>query len=256
MKILITGASDGIAKKTALELLKKNYFVYLTCHTEEQTNRLKAELKNIKNVEVLKIDITNQNDIQKVLELNIDILYNHAGIGQGGSILEANMNDVRKNFEVNVFASFTLLQIILKQMIAKDNGRIIVMSSLTALAPLPFVGIYSATKASISTIVTMLQLELKLITKNIHIVLIEPGMYQTGFNQVFLDNKYNNGPYFKKYKNLIYKYEHLFFNIGEKKKLNSIVNKIIKAIETKKPKRVYRAPFSQALFSKIISFFK
>lgn len=135
MKILITGAASGIAKQVACKLAKKKYFVYLSCHTKKQADKVSEELKHIKNIKVLQIDITNNKDRQKTLDLTVDILYNHAGIGQGGSILEADMDKVRENFQVNVFSSFQLLQDILKQMIKKDYGKIIVMSSLTALIP-------------------------------------------------------------------------------------------------------------------------
>lgn len=81
-------------------------------------------------------------------------------------------------------------------------------------------------------------------------------MYHTGFNQVFLENKYNDGKYFNSCKNKIYKYEHLFFKLGEKKKLDSIVNKIVKAIESNNPKKVYRTPLSQAIGAKIFNAFK
>lgn len=256
LKILITGATSGIAYQTAKTLAQRGHFVYATSHTDKQTELLKEKLNGIENITVMKLDITKEIDRKKALDLDIDVLYNHAGIGQGGSILEADMNEVRNNFEVNVFSSFQLLQDVLKQMIKKNKGRIVVMSSLTALTPLPFVSIYSATKASISTITRMLQIELKLITNNIKVVLIEPGMYHTGFNQVFLENKYDDGEYFQKTKYKIYRVERIFFKIGEKKELDSIVDKIIKAIEEPNPKNVYRAPLFQAIGARIINIFK
>ena len=60
------------------------------------------------------------------------------------------------------------------------------MSSLIGLMPLKFLGVYSATKASIIHLTTTLKEELKLLDTNIKVVLIEPGMYHTGFNQVML----------------------------------------------------------------------
>ena len=74
-------------------------------------------------------------------------------------------------------------------MIDKDKGRIIVMSSMAANMPLPFMGIYSATKAAISNLTKSLQKELFFIGTNAKVILIDPGLYHTGFNQVFLDNK-------------------------------------------------------------------
>lgn len=256
MKILITGAAGGIGYLTALTLAKRNHFVYLTCHTLSQEKNLKEKLKGYKNIKVMKVDITDDKDVKKVLNLNIDILISNAAIGQGGSIIEADMKKFRENFEVNVFSNFYLIKEVLKQMIEKDRGRIIIMSSLISKLPLPFVGIYSATKASISNLTKALQKELIFISDNIDIVLIEPGLYHTGFNNVFLDNKYNNGKYFNHIKKELYTVEHFFINLLEKKKLDSIVIKIVKAVEKIKPKKVYRAPIFQSLFSKIYSIFK
>lgn len=256
MKILITGAASGIAYLTALTLAERGHDVYLSCHTDEQVLNVKKKVKDYKNIHVLKIDITNKDDRKKVLDLDVDVLYNHAAVGLGGSILEANMDDIRNSFEVNVFSSFQLLQDVLKQMIAKDKGKIVIMSSLTAIMPLRFGSIYSATKASISVIASCLKKELKTIKSNVDIVLIEPGMYHTGFNSCLMNSKYNDGKYFKKVKDNIYNFEVLFFSLGEKKKLDSIVIQIVRAIEDNKPKSVYRAPISQVLLAKTYNIFK
>lgn len=255
MKVLITGAASGIAYLTALTLSQRGHDVYLSCHTKKQADIVRKKVSSYDNITVLKLDITSSEDRKKALKLDIDVLYNHAGIAVGGSILEANMNDVRNNFEVNVFSSFCLLQDILKQMITKDKGRIVVMSSLTALAPLAFGSVYSSTKSTISVIARCLQTELSLINTNVNVAIIQPGMYHTGFNNTLLDSKYNDGKYFKQVKDKIYKYEHLFFKIGEKKVLDSIVVQIVRAIEDKKPKKYYRAPMSQFLLAKIFNFF-
>lgn len=70
--------------------------------------------------------------------MDIDCLFNNAAVALGGSIIEADMDYVRENFEVNVFSSFRLLQIVLRNMIEKNKGRIIVMSSLASMFPIPF----------------------------------------------------------------------------------------------------------------------
>lgn len=255
MKILITGAASGIGYLTALTLAKRGHDVYLTCHTKNQVDTVKKKLEGEKNITVMKVDITKKEDHKKVLDLNVDVLYNHAGIALGGSIIEADMDAVRENFEVNVFSSFTLLQLVLRQMIEKNSGRIIVMSSLAASFPIPFAGVYSATKASITSIIKALQKEMLLLATNVKVVLIEPGLYHTGFNQVFLDNKYDGGKYFKDVKKELYTVEHFLVKLGEKKKLDSIVVQIVRAIEDKNPKKVYKAPFIQSKLVKIYSMF-
>lgn len=256
MRILITGAASGIGYLTALTLSYRNHFVYLTVHTKKEEENLKERLKDNKNIEVMKIDITNQLDRKKVLSLNVDCLFNNAAVGLGGSIIEADMNKVRESYEVNVFSSFSLLQMVLKQMVEKDRGRIIVMSSLASTFTFPFMGIYASSKASISSITKCLQKELFFIGTNVKVILVEPGLYHTGFNQLFLDNKYDNGKYFKDIKEELNNIEHFLVRLGEKEKLDSIVIKIIRAIEEEKTKSVYRAPFMQSLSAKIYSIFK
>ena len=256
MKILITGAASGIGYLTALTLAQRGHEVYLTCHTKRQVKLVKEKLGNPINITIMKIDITKEEDRQKVLDLNVDCLYNHAGIALGGSIIEADMDEVRENFEVNVFSSFRLLQLVLRQMVDKDSGRIVVMSSLASSFSIPFAGVYSDTKASITSIVKALQKEMFLMGTDVKVTLIEPGLYHTGFNQVFLDNKYDGGKYFKDIKKELYNVEHFLFKLGEKKKLDSIVVQIVRAIEDKKPKKVYKAPFIQSKLVKIYSMFK
>ena len=256
MKILITGAASGIGYLTALTLAKMNNYVYLTCETEKQTDVVKEKINGFKNIEAMKVDITNKKDIEKVLKLNVDVLISNAAIAQGGSIIEADINRIKENFDVNVFSNFTLVKEVLKQMIKKDCGRIVMISSLIAKIPLPFTGIYSATKASISNLTYALKDELLLMGSNVKIVLVEPGLYHTGFNQVFLDNKYDNGLYFKDIKKELFNVEHFLFNLFEKKKLDSIVVQVVRASLDNKPKKVYRAPFIQSKLIKIYSLFK
>ena len=251
MKILITGAYQGIAYLTALTLAERGHVVYLTCHTLKQVKALKEKLGKPKNITIMKIDITKEEDQKKVLDL-----YNHAGIALGGSIIEADMDEVRTNFEVNVFSSFRLLQLVLRQMIDKDKGRIVVMSSLASTLSIPFAGVYSATKASITSIISALQKEMFLMGTNVKVSLIEPGLYHTGFNQKFLANKYDDGNYFKDIKKELKTFEKFMFKMLENKSLDSIVVQIVRAIEDKYPKKVYRAPFIQSKLVKIYSMFK
>lgn len=256
-KILYTGARSGIAINTINKIMNDNYYIYLTVHTDKQLEYIKEKYKNNKNIECFKLDITDKEDKEKLKKLDIDILINNAAIGEGGSLAEIDMDRVRDNFEVNVFSFFEIVQIVLKKMIEKDSGKIIIMSSLASIIPLNFLGSYCGSKASISHMTRILNNEIKLISKNIKIVLIEPGMYHTGFNQVMLDNKYNNiDSYFNEQIKLIRKKENLIFSLLEKKKYDSIGNKIVKAIKCNNPKFIYRAPFFQSLGTKIYSMFK
>lgn len=256
-KVLFTGARSGISNAT-LERVKNDYYIYLTVHTEKQLEKVKEKYKNYSNIECFKLDVTNNKDKEKLKKLDIDILVSIAAIGEGGSISEIDMDRVRNNFEVNVFSNFEIVQIVLKNMIKKDSGKIIMMSSLASILPIPFLGSYCSTKASISMLTTTLKKEIKLISKNIKICLIEPGIYDTGFNQVMLDNKYkwmDLDSYFKEQIKFIRKKENLFFNLLEKKNLNSITSKIENAIRKDNPRFIYRAPIIQSIGTKLYQIF-
>ncbi len=257
--ILFTGARSGIAHATIKRLINKDYLIYVTVHTEKQLELIKQTYSDYNNVKCLKIDITNKEDLKVIEGLDIDILVSNAAIGESGSIAEIDMDKVRYNYEVNVFSNFRVVQIVLENMMKKQSGKIIMMSSLFAHLPVDFLGVYCSTKSSISILTTTLHNELKLLNNNIKIVLIEPGSYHTGFNQVMLENKYEwmyKKSYFDKEIDLIRKKENIMISLIEKTKLDSIVNKIVKAITKENPKFRYRAPFSHALFVKLYNFFK
>ena len=256
MKILITGARSGIGYLTALTLAEIGHDVYLTCETEKQVKTVKEMVKNYKNITVMKINITNKSDRKRVVDLSVDVLISNAAICEGGSIIEMDIDKLRENFEINVFSNFELVKEVLQSMIKKDKGRIVMISSLISKLPLPFTGVYSATKASVTNITYALKDELFLMGSNVKAVLVEPGLYHTGFNQVLLDSKYDDGIYFKNIKKELYNIEHFLFNMLEKKELDSIVVQIVRACLDKKVKKVYRAPISHAKFIKLYSMFK
>lgn len=258
-KILFTGARSGISNSVIEKIKNKDYEIYITVHTEIQCKMIKEKYKNYKNIKCFKIDVTNEKDKKKTNNLDIDILVCFAAIGNGGSIAEINMNKVRENFEVNVFSNFEIVQLALKKMIKKDRGKVIMISSLAGILPLPFLGSYCATKSSIIMLSSVLKKEIKLISDNIKIILIEPGMYHTGFNNVMLENKYDwmsIESYFKNQIDKIKKKENIFFGILEKHNLDSISNKIVCAIEKNNPKFIYRSPLLQVIGVKLYQVFK
>lgn len=256
-KILVTGARSGIINKV-IDKIQNQYYIYVTVHTNKELEIVKNKYKDNKNIKCLKLDITNQKDINKIRNLDIDIFISNAAISESGSVAEIKIDKMRENFEVNVFSNFNIVQIVLKNMIKKGKGKIIMMGSLAGKIPMPFAGTYSATKASIIKLTEALNLELKLLEAKIDTVLILPGLYNTGFNKLMFDKKYDEmdiETYFNHHIELIKNKENIFLKLFEKKNLDSIVNKIIKAINKENPKFIYSAPLSQNIFAKIVSIF-
>lgn len=254
MNILYTGAFGGIARNTIKKLKEYDVHIWVGVHTEKQLELISKKYQNDTHIICLKLDITDEMDLCKVKELDIDVLICNAAIGMGGSVMEIPIDYMRENFEVNVFSNFKLIQWVLSNMIKKGRGRIILMSSLAGHIAIPFLGSYCATKASIIKLAEALRLELKLLPALIDVILIEPGLYATGFNRVMLDNKYSfmkEKTYFENEIDFIHKYENIFIRYGERKNIDTISNKIIEAIIKENPKKVYKAPFIQALFTKL-----
>lgn len=254
MKILITGATSGIGHDLARVLAFRNHQVYACCHTINELQRM-SNLKE-KNIEYLKLDITNEKDYEIIARLGIECIVNLAGIAVGGSLLDLDINDMRKNFEVNVFGTMALCKYFLNYCYDEDRkGKILITSSLAGELPIPFIGSYASTKSSLTMLTKILKKEIELCgLDNIKVHLILPGAYHTGFNQQML-NYIDNSKFFNNTEKWFYSMQLLFMLI-EKKNNRTIVNKMVKAIESDSSKLIYSAPISQKLFVKFYKILK
>lgn len=259
MKILITGATSGIGFHTGIHLLKRGHFVYFTVHRKEQIKTVVEKLKELdllENASIFQLDITKDVDRKLIYDLDVDCLICNASVGYGGSILDIPISSLEKNFEVNVFSNIKLIQMYCGHLfLEKKKGKVIVISSIAGIIPIPFLGSYCATKASLISLITCLKKELKLISKDIKVKLIEPGIYNTGFNDVMIENK-KESVYFGSIDSKITKIEETLFHILGHNHLNSIVRKITQAVESNSNKLVYSAPFFQKLGAKVYSLFQ
>lgn len=257
MNVLITGGTSGIGFSTGIMLAEKGNFVYLTTHKKSQITYLEEKVKLMGLSDLIKcfcLDITKEADRKKLYELDIDCLINNAAIGVGGSILDLPISRIKENFEVNVFATIEMIQTYAASLfLTKKRGRVIVVSSLAGIIPLPFMGVYSATKSSLITFMTCLKKELSFIKSELDVCLIEPGIYRTGFNEVMIDNKdfIEEQSNFKDIYPEVDKWQRFLFKRIGKANLDSISSKIVRAAIDKNMKFLYRAPFSQVLGAKL-----
>lgn len=252
MRVLITGASSGIGYKIGVELAKRGHLVYMTCRSIKEVFclRKKLELEGVSAV-CFKLDLLT-DDIYLVRKLEIDCLVNQAGIGVSGSLLTMDDKGLREVYETNIFRSFLLLKEVYWQMKKRNiMGKIFVTSSLISLFPIPFLGVYSSSKAAISMLVKTLQKEEKVLGDTIQFCLIEPGAYKTGFNQVMVDSFYN----YNSLNTTIPIYQRKLFALLESKNMDRLVFKIVKEIEHKKTKKILRIPFLQGVLLKIYGLF-
>ncbi len=253
--ILITGARSGIIGDV-IERIKLDYNIYLTVHTESELTYVEDKYKKYDNIKCFKLDLLDEEDIYKVDKIDIDILVCNGAIMESGSLIDIPFKNIRDNFEVNFFSNLKLI----RRVVRRNKGvRIIIMSSLAGRIPMPFCGVYSASKAALSKMFEAFDMELRIGGKDAKVVIIEPGLYETGFNEYGFDKKYefmDIDTFFDEQLELIRNGENLFLRLFQKKSLSSISNKIEKAIRLENPRLYYRAPFSQALFVKIYNFFR
>ena len=253
-KIFITGSRSGIIKNV-YDKLGNDYFIYATVHTLKEKERLEEIYKERENIQILKLDLTKKNDILSVKDLDIDILILNAAYGYSSPIFNMDINKLRELYEVNVFGNFLLLQNVLNNMIKKNSGKIIFISSIIALAPLEFLSGYASSKSAIITFALCLKKELKLMHKSIKIKVIEPGIFKTGFNESMLLSNNLDG-YSKREKEKIKLKEYFIFNFLGKKNLEGISKTIIKAINSNSNRFVYSYPKFEKIFAKIYQTFK
>ncbi|MFE4540054.1 SDR family oxidoreductase [Streptomyces scopuliridis] len=179
--VLITGAGSGFGFEAAMRLAQKGFNVIAAVEIYAQVQTLKWQAAERKvELQVEKLDVTNDGDRRKALDWDVEILVNNAGVGEGGSTVDIPGPNIRHQFEVNVTGPLLLTQGIAKQMVRRGAGRIVWVSSREGLNVNPFTGIYSASKHAIEAIAETMAYELQ--EYNVEVATVNPGPFLTGFN--------------------------------------------------------------------------
>lgn len=178
--ILITGASSGMGKVSAAELIKEGHTVYCAARNTDKMRDLETL-----GGRVIKMDVSKRESIEsgvnKVIEEQgqIDVLWNNAGYGLYGPVEEVKIEDARAQFDVNLFGLAELTQLVLPHMRKQNAGLIINTSSMGGKIYTPLGAWYHATKHALEGWSDCLRLELK--EFGINVVILEPGLIETGF---------------------------------------------------------------------------
>jgi NAD(P)-dependent dehydrogenase (short-subunit alcohol dehydrogenase family) len=178
---LITGVSSGFGRALTDVALAKGDRVIGTVRQESQREEFDLLVPGRSHGVVL--DVALKGDFPAVvadLEKRIgavDILVNNAGYGYEGTIEEASMDDVRHQFEVNVFGAIRMMQAVLPGMRARRRGHILNVTSMGGLMTFPGVGIYHGSKFALEGISETLAKEVAAF--GIHVTAVEPGSFRT-----------------------------------------------------------------------------
>lgn len=239
--ILITGASSGMGKDAAVELIKQGHTVYTVARRIEKMKDLE-ELGG----HPIKMDVTNEAEIEHVVktviekEGKIDVLWNNAGYGLYGAVEDIPVDDARRQFEVNLFGLAAITQKVLPYMREKNSGTIINTSSMGGKMYTPLGAWYHATKHALEGWSDCLRLELK--EFNINVVVLEPGAIATEFGDVMYEpmvKTSGNGPY-KKLVDGMKAAMEMYEKPGGASPTSVITNTIVKIVNSEKPKTRYR----------------
>jgi NAD(P)-dependent dehydrogenase (short-subunit alcohol dehydrogenase family) len=175
--ILISGASRGIGRATALRLARAGWTVYATVRRPEDGEELVAEAGAA--LHPLQLEVTDDAQItalDEALPERLDALVNNAGIVVSGPLETLSAADLREQFEVNVVGAVALTNLVLPRLRAA-RGRIVFVSSLSGRVSTPMTGAYNASKFAIEAIADAWRLELR--RWGIKVVLVEPAMTDT-----------------------------------------------------------------------------
>ena len=182
--ILITGATSGIGYKTAEYLAAQGNIVY-------GAGRRIESHENIKQVNPLKLDLTNEASIKTAIDTiianegRIDVLVNNAGYGSYGAIEDVTIEEAKQQFEVNIFGLARITQLVLPHMRAQQSGHIINISSMGGRLTTYFGAWYHATKYALEAFSDALRMEVE--EFGIEVSIIEPGGIKTDWGIIAAD---------------------------------------------------------------------
>ena len=189
--VMITGASSGIGLATARLLAGDGYSVIATSRSIDRLEGLRQEAEEqglpIRTVE---LDINSDASVEEVMPGlvrdagGIDALVNNAGYGLRGPLHSVSTEEIRAQFETNVFAALRLTRAVLPGMVEKGKGTVVNVGSVVGRIGMPLSGAYSASKFALEGMSESMRMELWPL--GVRVAIVEPGLFKTSFleNQV------------------------------------------------------------------------
>ena len=235
--VLITGASSGIGKATALYLAEEGYSVIGTSRSVARLEGLKSEAaRRGLGVTPLELDINTNRGVDGVLPRlihehgTIDVLVNNAGYILWGPVESLSVAELKAQFETNLFACVRLIKAVLPGMVGQGSGTIVNISSVQGRLATPFTGAYASSKFALEGLSEALRHELWPL--GVRVALVEPGLFRTDLqsNQVVAEAARSEelayGPYIEKYQTRHARYDRL---ATDPIKVAKVVHKIVRS---------------------------
>ncbi|MES2520730.1 MAG: oxidoreductase [Bacteroidota bacterium] len=236
--VLVTGASAGIGKVTAIYLAQNGYNVYGVARRIEKMQDLKTY-----DIQPIAMDVTNEeslvNGVNQMLSDagSIDILVNCAGLGSYGALEDVPMQEAKNLMEINLFGGARLIQLVLPQMRKNNYGKIVNISSVGGKVGLPMGSWYHASKFAMEGLSDCLRNEVRQF--GIDVIVIEPGGTKSEMTEIGASNMMRvSGETI--YKNLANSLDKMYSEMAKHAAEPIVIAKLIKiGIEAKNPKTRY-----------------
>lgn len=184
MKALVTGASSGIGYSIARYLSRIGYDLIVVARRRDCLNNLMNECNT--EVRIIDMDLSIISNMYKLYEMteseDIDILVNSAGVGLYGDFYDIDISKEINMLNLNVIATDVITKLYLKDMVKKNRGKILNVSSVLGFMPGPLMSSYYASKAYITSMSRAINTELKMKKINVSISTLCAGAVDTNFN--------------------------------------------------------------------------
>jgi short-subunit dehydrogenase len=181
--VVLTGASSGIGRAAAAELVRRGCRVIAVARREDRLQSLRNEVGD--ELTPLRADITDPSDLERFREQTLgatggrgpETLINNAGIALDGLVESTTDEVAKRQFETNFFALLAVTRAFLPELRAHSRGRIVNVGSVAGRVSLPTAGVYSASKYAVEGLSDALRAELR--PFGVHVVLVEPLFART-----------------------------------------------------------------------------
>lgn len=252
---LVTGASSGIGAATALALAQNGWTTYASAR---QVARLASLATH--GLHTLSLDVTDEHSMRAAVAQvecthgAVDLLVNNAGFGLNGPVEELAMDDIRRQFETNVFGLVRMSQLVLPGMRRQGSGRIINVGSVGGTFTVPGAGAYHASKWAVESFTDALRYEVQ--SFGIDVVLIQPTGVYTQFDKKLAQTMPDTGPtspYAAFKANHARVTQHMFtgWNMAGIVHAEEVAQAIVDAATMRRPHTRYKVGLSAHLYSAV-----
>jgi len=185
---IVTGASSGIGRATAIELAKRDYAVVLAARRAEKLAAVAEDCRAAgagAQILIVPTDVCDESQVQTLVDATVDrlgrvdVMVNNAGVGLNARIHETTDAQMRRIFDVNYFGVFYGCRAVAPVMIRQRSGHVFNVSSVIGKRGTPLNGAYSATKFAIVGLTDAMRVEM--MPYNVRVTCVCPGLTDTEF---------------------------------------------------------------------------